>query len=123
MPQIYGSESSDLEIERVHGICFDLVKQYQTKCSLEEGNNQSNSVSSSQQEVDDPLSGFDLFVSVTSTTESMKSELEKYLEEFVLPRSIDFDILAWWKINRIKYPILNSIARDILAIPITTLAL
>ncbi|GJV98702.1 zinc finger BED domain-containing protein RICESLEEPER 2-like protein [Tanacetum coccineum] len=32
------------------------------------------------------------------------------------------DILAWWKINGLKYPTLQTIARDILAIPISTVA-
>nr|DAD33324.1 TPA_asm: hypothetical protein HUJ06_012175 [Nelumbo nucifera] len=52
----------------------------------------------------------------------MKSELNHYLEEKVLPRDPDFDILAWWKSKGIKYPTLQKIARDILAIPISTVA-
>ncbi|KAK1426939.1 hypothetical protein QVD17_15620 [Tagetes erecta] len=35
---------------------------------------------------------------------------------------MDLDILAWWKTNGLKYLILQKIARDILAIPITTVA-
>ncbi|CAN0925081.1 Putative AC transposase [Linum grandiflorum] len=31
-----------------------------------------------------------------------------------------FDILGWWKTNSVKYPILSDIARDILAVPIST---
>jgi len=34
----------------------------------------------------------------------------------------EFDILLWWKVNAPKYPILAEIARDILAIPIYTIA-
>ena len=45
-----------------------------------------------------------------------------YLEENTLPGSHDFDILAWWKQNGIKYPTLSVIVRDILAIPISTVA-
>ncbi|GAV92143.1 Dimer_Tnp_hAT domain-containing protein/DUF4413 domain-containing protein, partial [Cephalotus follicularis] len=52
----------------------------------------------------------------------VKSELEHYLEEDVLPREETFDILAWWKSNGIKYPTLQTIARDIYAIPICTVA-
>jgi hypothetical protein len=36
--------------------------------------------------------------------------------------SEDFDILAWWKINAKKFPILSSMARDFLAIPLSTIA-
>jgi hypothetical protein len=38
------------------------------------------------------------------------------LEEEILPRRPDFDILMWWKLNSVKYPTLQAIARDILAI-------
>ena len=34
----------------------------------------------------------------------------------------EFDILAWWKVNGVKYPTLQRIARDLLAIPISTVA-
>ncbi|PNX75230.1 HAT family dimerization domain-containing protein [Trifolium pratense] len=67
------------------------------------------------------LIGFDSFVSETDDIQS-KSELDLYLEEKVLPRSATFDILGWWKTNGIKYPTLQKIAKDILAIPISTVA-
>ncbi|CAN1290708.1 Putative AC9 transposase, partial [Linum perenne] len=37
-----------------------------------------------------------------------------------IPRSGEFDILAWWKSNGSKYPTLTLIARDILAVPVST---
>ena len=52
----------------------------------------------------------------------LNSKLDQYLEEKVLPRTVDFDILNWWKTNGVKYPILQNIARDVLAIPISTVA-
>ncbi|XP_072060642.1 zinc finger BED domain-containing protein RICESLEEPER 2-like [Arachis hypogaea] len=33
-----------------------------------------------------------------------------------------FDILNWWKVNSSKYPILSQIARDVLAMPVSTVA-
>ncbi|KAL0458811.1 UNVERIFIED_CONTAM: Zinc finger BED domain-containing protein RICESLEEPER 3 [Sesamum latifolium] len=33
-----------------------------------------------------------------------------------------FDVLEWWRVNSVKYKILSFMARDILAIPITTVA-
>ncbi|XP_062089770.1 zinc finger BED domain-containing protein RICESLEEPER 2-like [Humulus lupulus] len=68
----------------------------------------------------DHLAGYDLFVSSTSKVDTFKSELEFYLEEAVLPRSEEFDILAWWKTNGLKYPTLQQVARDVLAIPVST---
>jgi len=36
--------------------------------------------------------------------------------------NVNFDILNWWKVNSTKFPILAQIARDVLAILITTVA-
>ena len=52
----------------------------------------------------------------------MKVLLKKEVYEGVLKRNEDFDILAWWQSNGLKYPALQRIARDILAIPNTIVA-
>ena len=49
----------------------------------------------------------------TNKTNSFRTELDHYLEEDVLPDNSQFDILLWWKLNGVKYPILQTIARDI----------
>jgi hypothetical protein len=51
-----------------------------------------------------------------------KTEIEQYCLEDVERPSENFDILMWWKVNSTKFPILVEIARDVLAIPITTVA-
>uniref|UniRef100_A0A453FW87 HAT C-terminal dimerisation domain-containing protein n=1 Tax=Aegilops tauschii subsp. strangulata TaxID=200361 RepID=A0A453FW87_AEGTS len=51
-----------------------------------------------------------------------KSELEKYLAEDSEDPDKKIDILGWWKENSSRFPILANMARDILAIPITTVA-
>ncbi|KAJ1687821.1 hypothetical protein LUZ63_019211 [Rhynchospora breviuscula] len=52
------------------------------------------------------------------------SELEEYLTEPLDLASVDddFDILAWWKLKVHKYPIMVKMTRDILAVPISTVA-
>ncbi|XP_042451632.1 zinc finger BED domain-containing protein RICESLEEPER 2-like [Zingiber officinale] len=50
------------------------------------------------------------------------SELDKYLNEIVEEYCDTFDILGWWKQNCHRFPILSQIARDVLAIPISTVA-
>lgn len=72
--------------------------------------------------VDDPsLCEFDLYAS-TRKRKSVRSELDQYLEDDVLPITPDFNVLAWWKFNRGKYTILYQIARDVLAIPVSMVA-
>ncbi|XP_015692327.1 zinc finger BED domain-containing protein RICESLEEPER 1-like isoform X2 [Oryza brachyantha] len=47
----------------------------------------------------------------------LSSELDDYLEDGLVPRKDDFDILNWWMTHTTKYPTLATIARDILAMP------
>ena len=70
------------------------------------------------------MSSFDLFVNNSSSNskkhKSTRMEFDYFIDEEVLKRSEDFDILAWWKSNGLKYPTLQRIARDILVIFVTT---
>jgi len=51
-----------------------------------------------------------------------RSELQQYLEEDFHPLTADFDILKWWDVNSARYPTLGRIARDVLAVPASTVA-
>ena len=70
------------------------------------------------------MSSFDLFVSNSSSSSkkhgSARIEFDHFINDGALKRSEDFDILAWWKSNGLKYPTLQKIARDIFAIHVTT---
>jgi len=46
----------------------------------------------------------------------------KIFAEDVEPPCKTFDALMWWKINSSKFPVLAEVARDVFAIPITTVA-
>jgi hypothetical protein len=52
----------------------------------------------------------------------MSTELDRYLDEIPVPRSKEFDIFKWWMDNATKYPILVRIAKDLLAIPASSVA-
>ncbi|KAK9992713.1 hypothetical protein SO802_027698 [Lithocarpus litseifolius] len=70
---------------------------------------------------------YDLFVSNATTNIGQRGreiilEFELYTSEKVAPRTEQFDVLGLWKHNGSKYPTLQRIARDILAIPMTTIA-
>ena len=49
------------------------------------------------------------------------NELDKYMAEPLLKQN-PFDILAYWKNNTDKYPILAQIARDMMAIQVSAIA-
>ncbi|CAL8168714.1 unnamed protein product [Prunus armeniaca] len=52
-----------------------------------------------------------------------KAMMEKWKKIQQESENVEFDILGWWRINGLKYPTLASIAKDVLAIPTSTIAL
>lgn len=70
----------------------------------------------------DELSDFEIYISEIASSQQMKSELDQYLEEPLLPRVQEFDVMSWWSQNRSRYPTLSTMASDILSIPVSTVA-
>ncbi|KAL9677770.1 hypothetical protein QQ045_015606 [Rhodiola kirilowii] len=58
------------------------------------------------------------------TTTLEKYELERYLEDDIVDEIDDpgFDNLNWWNTNLLSYKILSVMVRDVLAIPVSTVA-
>ncbi|KAG7547856.1 Ribonuclease H-like superfamily [Arabidopsis suecica] len=56
--------------------------------------------------------------------EEASKQLDDYLIEKVEPWGLgsDYDVLSWWKRNSSKYPILSELARDVLAIQMSSFA-
>jgi hypothetical protein len=50
------------------------------------------------------------------------SEIEQYCTEAVEAPCEKFDILMWCRVNKSKFLVLAEIARDVLAIPLTSIA-
>uniref|UniRef100_A0A2N9FWV6 HAT C-terminal dimerisation domain-containing protein n=1 Tax=Fagus sylvatica TaxID=28930 RepID=A0A2N9FWV6_FAGSY len=128
--QVYGRSKGSEEVEKIKKIFFDLLAEYGSENSDEEA---SCSLPPSSMEivshdfVQNRLRKFDSFVSNTTNNRNKKSEsvveeFDTYIKEGVLKRSEIFDILGWWNHNGLKYPTLQRLARDILAIPVTTVA-
>ncbi|KAI8550039.1 hypothetical protein RHMOL_Rhmol06G0073200 [Rhododendron molle] len=63
-------------------------------------------------------------IGIGSSTVSSRIELDKYLDlESVNVNDMrDFDVLAWWKRNEDKYPVLSIMARDLLTPPVSSVA-
>ncbi|PIA59621.1 hypothetical protein AQUCO_00400484v1, partial [Aquilegia coerulea] len=56
--------------------------------------------------------------------ETSKSELHRYLDQppLMIPQESAFDILDWWRTQEASYPVLSAMARDLLTIPVSTVA-
>ena len=62
-----------------------------------------------------------LFLQTSGLTSSNKSKLQKYLDEGI-DTSANLNILDWWKVNLGRFPILSNIARELLAMHVSTVA-
>uniref|UniRef100_A0A2N9HRF6 BED-type domain-containing protein n=1 Tax=Fagus sylvatica TaxID=28930 RepID=A0A2N9HRF6_FAGSY len=65
---------------------------------------------------------FDCFESDDVVGQTQKTQLELYLEEPRMDRNAKLDILSFWKGNQFRYPELAAMVRDVLSIPISTVA-
>ena len=68
------------------------------------------------------MQDFDTFESFDFVNATQKSQLDLYLDKLRVDRKSNVDILDFWKANQFRYPQLSLMARDILTIPISTVA-
>ncbi|XP_051115785.1 zinc finger BED domain-containing protein DAYSLEEPER-like isoform X3 [Andrographis paniculata] len=66
------------------------------------------------------VTDFDIYLSDIMGEQHMGSELDQYLEESLLPRVHEFDVLGWWGENKSRFPTLAKMASDVLSIPLST---
>ena len=125
--KIHGLESVAMEsISKVKDLLYNLVLEYQD--TIEDvattDGAETRPRAPTLRDDEDWMDTFDDWMSkipvVTSTY--VRIELDLYLEEPLLPRTQDLDIIQWWQVAGLKYPTLRKIARDVLAIPVTTVA-
>ncbi|MCL7032874.1 hypothetical protein MKW94_017344, partial [Papaver nudicaule] len=146
-PQIYHHASQEMQSE-VRGILNRLYNEYVIRHASSSnvysgnvpnsGNINSVSVgstggsSSSQSSFSDRMKGFTSFLEESSQSAVVLNDLEQYLSDDCHPiqkgsgmnnlNDSSFDILGWWKFHEPKYPIVAMMARDILAIPASSVA-
>jgi Domain of unknown function (DUF4413)/hAT family C-terminal dimerisation region/BED zinc finger len=117
-----GEAPVDAEIEANNNVTIqteDIEVNNNVSIQTEEESNERNDIQPAApiSSTGDGLLDFDIYLSEMAVNQPKKPELEQYLEEMLQPRTNDFNILTWWKMNSFKYPTLSQFARDILAIP------
>ena len=65
---------------------------------------------------------FENFRSSRRRASAPKSKIDTYFEEEYVADNNSFDILVWWKTHAKKYPVLSTMARNFLAIPLSTVS-
>ena len=60
---------------------------------------------------------------VTTSSPNNTTDIDRYLSIETIPfkDNEDFEILEWWE-KKTKYPVLSIIARDVLIMPVSTVA-
>lgn len=134
LKKLYSEEDTNAIVESVKKCLSDLTSHYSAELKLKNPEGMNNQSGSSNQEKvtmldsddDDSLnmfeSDFDKECDEDDALET-KNELERYFMERNEDRkNKEFDILVWWKVNSSKYPVLAEMARDVLAIQVSTVA-
>ena len=123
--KLYEKDDADFLSGRVKETFNKLFDSYRT-CS---GSGESQRGTQSSHEMETPdVAGLDSsfaleFEKDMHLSEGMnKNEVDLYLMEALEKTTHSFDILNWWKVNSTKYPTLGQIARDVLAMPVSTVA-
>ncbi|CAI9266349.1 unnamed protein product [Lactuca saligna] len=126
---LYGDEKATIEFQNLEGFVKTLFQEYESSNASRKRKSQvpcSSSVGSSMSSGHHV--GFKKLLSdiasITRDDDDSRgmSELDNYLKEKLLSKDMELGLLAWWKTNGIKYPTLQRIAKDILAIPVSTIA-
>jgi hypothetical protein len=122
--EIFGEESGKLVWEAINTSVTELFEEYKTMYAPNEEFVQVVDVDKSKRVSRGMLKekiAKKMKLNICSTSTN-KSKLEKYLSEETEDPESKIDILAWWKVNSNRFPVLGHMARDVLAIPITTVA-
>ncbi|XP_019173798.1 PREDICTED: zinc finger BED domain-containing protein RICESLEEPER 2-like [Ipomoea nil] len=130
-PRLYSDKEAKENISKVKEIINTLYEEYVAEAmnkgiSKNPGSSTTFGSQVSRQSSTYDWDDFDDYCAQVETSKPKKSELVDYLEKGRLKKSeisADFSCLDWWKMNRMHYPILSRMAADILAIPVSTVAL
>ena len=131
LTDMYGKEKGMKLANDVKDFSYSLFDEYRSLySSLIPQSGQSGDPMSIDPNEDDHIGGgSDYMKSLRDRAKRLKgtggyvrSEFERYLNEQLGAEEEEMDALSWWSINGHRFPIVSRMARDILAIPLSTVA-
>ena len=111
----------------LHNTLYGIFEEYKNStsdiCNMVEVASSSGGMRGHSVRHDD-FSGFETYKSQLIGSDSSKSQLDLYLEEARFDRKLheDLNVMGYWKSHSNRFPEFSLMARDILSIPITTVA-
>ncbi|KAF4348757.1 hypothetical protein F8388_021958 [Cannabis sativa] len=124
---LYESIIAETMIKKVENMMTSLYGFYQNIIVLPNSSNDQqvteNITSKSNASGNSSSTSFLIKLKFVSS-EEITNDLDDYLNDRKekLLENVDFDILDWWKRNSSKYPIVSRIARDVLAVQMSSVA-
>lgn len=125
--KLFGEVYANRMVERVKNTLFDLFDEYKDvhtssspNLATSSGTPTVASVVGNNGEQMDEILDYKVFLSKKRKSDTMKSELELYLEEKNPDVTNKCDVLSYWNKSVVRYPNLACMARDLLTIPVST---
>ncbi|KAL0381242.1 UNVERIFIED_CONTAM: Zinc finger BED domain-containing protein RICESLEEPER 2 [Sesamum angustifolium] len=117
-PRLYSSENVERQIAVVRKTLYELYSEYVAISNIEDesiGEGQKKTIESNLRHVETQCgwSEYAEYLKISGIYSASKKDKKD---------GKDFDVLEWWRVHALKYKILSIMARDLLAIPITTVA-
>jgi len=126
MTKIYGKETTIIIVDEICQYVHAMYNEYNLKCKggqfIPTGE---SGVTNNEFDIDtgmDNEAELDQFMNEDVGGSNDRNELETYLNDSLAAKQSSFDILKWWEFNEAKYPVVAQMAKDILAIPVSTVA-
>ncbi|PKA47020.1 Putative AC transposase [Apostasia shenzhenica] len=119
--KLYGDKAEDYVNNSIK-ILYCLFEDYKQKYIIDIDTFGSSFISTSCENISEGLEDYDTFQSRKGRPQNQKSELDLYLEEPSFEVNSDLDIFDFWSKSSMRYPTLAMMARDILTIPVSTVA-
>nr|DAD23243.1 TPA_asm: hypothetical protein HUJ06_024706 [Nelumbo nucifera] len=122
--RLYGEDEKDKSVH-VRDTLYELFKEYMNHYSsinLSASTILSEGSSATCYKEYGFMKDYDAYESQVFYTNERKSQLDLYLEEPYVERQTELNVIAYWKSCEKRFPELSLMARDILKIPISTVA-
>ncbi|XP_074265690.1 zinc finger BED domain-containing protein DAYSLEEPER-like [Silene latifolia] len=129
LTDLYGKEKGEELASNVKNFAYSLFDEYRAMYSYSQSGPINNDQQQDQEDV--RLGGTMNYVQslkerakrLKGSGGNVRSEFERYLNEVLGEDEEGLEALTWWRLNAHRYPIVSRMARDILAIPLSTVAL
>ncbi|XP_074298336.1 zinc finger BED domain-containing protein RICESLEEPER 2-like [Silene latifolia] len=123
LKNLYGDDIGIRIANEIYVKFVELFKHYKSKFPPNQGSASTSTFSESYPTSRPRRSTLDAFdASYGAAGRDDETEFEYYFRDDKVPRKEKLDVLGYWSRKVNMFPVLSSMARDILAIPITSVA-